>query len=83
MAYHPPGGFVQLLSPQGFSKAKFAETLGAGKEVHPSALTLLKGSPLNIRLGGPGDGGLGKAMLMMLPKPKLKPPSSPFEEAQW
>jgi len=24
-----------------------------------------------------------KTMLNMLPKPKIKPPSSPFEEAQW
>ena len=38
---------------------------------------------LNIRLGGPGDAGMAKAMINMLPKSKVKPPSSPFEEAQW
>ena len=36
---------------------------------------------------GRGGTGLGltlvKAMINLLPKPKVKPPSSPFEEAQW
>ena len=35
------------------------------------------------KAGGPGDSGLAKVMLGMLPKAKIKPPSSPFEEAQW
>jgi len=34
-------------------------------------------------LGGPGDAGIAKAMLAMLPKPKMKAMSNPFEEAQW
>jgi hypothetical protein len=46
-------------------------------------VTLVKGSSLNVRAGGPGEGSLIKTMLNMLPKPKIKPPSSPFEEAQW
>lgn len=83
MAYHLPGAFQQLLMPQSFSRAKFAEMAATGKEVHPSAVTLVKGSPLNIRLGGAGDTAIAKAMLAMLPKPKVKAPSSPFEEAQW
>jgi 2-C-methyl-D-erythritol 4-phosphate cytidylyltransferase len=83
MAYHTPKSFVQILTPWGFSKAKFVEMTASGREIHPSAVTLLKGSPLNIRLGGPGDERLAKAMLGMLPKPKMKPSSGPFEEAQW
>ncbi|MDB5173610.1 MAG: ispD [Phycisphaerales bacterium] len=83
LAYHLPRNFVQLLTPQAFSRAKFLEMAQGGREIHASQVTLLKGSPLNIRLGGPGDAGLAKVMLGMLPKPKMKPPSSPFEEAQW
>ncbi|HSV14089.1 MAG TPA: 2-C-methyl-D-erythritol 4-phosphate cytidylyltransferase [Tepidisphaeraceae bacterium] len=80
---YPPQRYVQLLTPQAFSKAKFAEIAAAKAEVHPSQWKLIKGSPLNIRAGGPGEAGLIKTMINMLPKPKLKAPSSPFEEAQW
>ncbi|MDB5291941.1 MAG: 2-C-methyl-D-erythritol 4-phosphate cytidylyltransferase [Phycisphaerales bacterium] len=83
LAYHAPKTFVQLLTPQGFSRKKFLEMAEGGREIHASQVTLLKGSPLNIRLGGPGDSSLAKVMLGMLPKAKIKPPSSPFEEAQW
>lgn len=75
--------FVQLLTPQAFSKQKFmalAERGDAAAAVHAQ---LLKGSPLNIRIRGVGDASLAKVMLGLLPKPKMKPPSSPFEEAQW
>lgn len=83
LAYHLPNSFVQLLTPQVFSKARFLEMVAAGREIHPSQVRLLKGSPLNIRVGGSGDAALAKVMLHMLPKPKLKAPSGPFEEAQW
>jgi hypothetical protein len=83
LAYHLPQAFVQLLTPWAFSKARFAEMTATGRELHASTLTLIKGSPLNLRLSGPGDERLGKAMLGMLPKPKMKPSSGPFEEAQW
>jgi 2-C-methyl-D-erythritol 4-phosphate cytidylyltransferase len=83
LAYHPPHRFMHLLTPQVFTKEKFVEIAKAKREPHAAELTLLKGSPLNLRVGGAGDAGLVGAMLKMLPKPKLKPPSSPFEEAQW
>jgi len=83
MAYHLASGFMQLQTPQAFKKTKFVEMAGSGREIHPSQVHLIKGSPLNLRIGGPGDGSLAKAMLNMLPKPKIKAPSSPFEEAQW
>ena len=83
MAYATPDRFMLLLTPQVFTRERFLE-MGEGKaEVHASELTLLKGSPLNVRVGGPGDAGFVKTMINMLPKPKIKPPSSPFEEAQW
>ena len=74
---------MQLLTPWAFTKAKFSEMTASGRELHASTLTLVKGSPINIRLGGAGDERLGKAMLGMLPKPKMKASSGPFEEAQW
>ncbi len=83
LAHHAPSRFMNLLTPQVFSKARFLEMASSGKEIHPSQTTLLKGSPLNIRIGGAGDAGLAKALMHMLPKPKVKPASSPFEEAQW
>jgi len=82
MAYRRADEFVELLTPQVYSKAAFAK-LAAGPEVPAAQMKLLKGSPLNLRIRGGGDAGLLKAMLNMLPKPKLRPPSSPFEEAQW
>lgn len=75
--------FVQLLTPQIFSKKKFAELLEHGEASAAVHAKLLKGSPLNIRIRGAGDASLVKTMLGLLPKPKMKPPSSPFEEAQW
>jgi 2-C-methyl-D-erythritol 4-phosphate cytidylyltransferase len=79
---HPPR-FMQILTPQVFSVAKLKELAAAKREPHASEFTIVKGSPLNMRVGGSGDAGLVGAMLKMLPRPKIKPPSSPFEEAQW
>jgi 2-C-methyl-D-erythritol 4-phosphate cytidylyltransferase len=75
--------FVQLLTPQAFSRARFMAMAERGEGAPPVQAKLLKGSPLNIRIRGAGDSGLAKVLLGLLPRPKLKPPSSPFEEAQW
>lgn len=82
-ASHLPSRFVQLLTPQVFRKVAFAEMVKTKKDLHPSRLTLLPGSGLNVRVGTGADAGLAKALLGMLPRPKAKPLSSPFEEAQW
>jgi 2-C-methyl-D-erythritol 4-phosphate cytidylyltransferase len=82
LAFHPATRFMQMLTPQVFAKAKFHEIVASKTEPHASAFTLLKGSPLNIRVSGSGDAGLAKTMINMLPKPKIKA-ASPFEEAQW
>jgi 2-C-methyl-D-erythritol 4-phosphate cytidylyltransferase len=82
VSYHLPTQYVQLLTPQLFTRARFEQMASSGTEVHPSELALLKGSPLNVRLGGPGDATVVKSMINMLPKPKIKA-ASPFEEAQW
>lgn len=83
LAFHLPANYMQLQTPQAYTKGKFQEMVQSKTEVHPSQLTLLKGSPLNIRAGGPGEAGLMKTMIGMMPKPKSKAPFSPFEEAQW
>lgn len=75
--------FVQLLTPQAFSKARFIAMAERGEGLPPVQAKLLKGSPLNLRIRGAGEAGLAKVLLGLLPKPKVKPPSSPFEEAQW
>jgi 2-C-methyl-D-erythritol 4-phosphate cytidylyltransferase len=83
VAYHLSNRFVQLLTPQVFTKDKFAEMARTKQDLHASSLHLEKGSPLNVRVGGSGDAGFVNTMIKMLPKPKIKAPSSPFEEAQW
>ncbi|CAN5515921.1 hypothetical protein BH09PLA1_BH09PLA1_12920 [soil metagenome] len=83
LAYHAPQTFMHLVTPQVFSKEKFHELVKDKKDFHASQFTLIKGSPLNVRCGGGGDVSLVKAMLHMLPKPKIKAPLSPFDEAQW
>jgi 2-C-methyl-D-erythritol 4-phosphate cytidylyltransferase len=83
LAYHLSTRFVQLLSPQVFARAKFMELAKSKAEPHASELHLVKGSPLNVRVAGSGDAGFVKQMIAMLPKPKVKAPTSPFEEAQW
>jgi 2-C-methyl-D-erythritol 4-phosphate cytidylyltransferase len=83
VAFHTPTHYRHLLTPQAFSRAAFLEMANKKTELHSSRISLLTGSPLNIRANGPGDAGLVKAMLGMLPKPKPKAGLSPFDEAQW
>lgn len=83
MAFHPADTYMQVLTPQVYSREKFLEMAKTRQLLHASQVRLLKGSPLNVRVGGSGDATLVKAMLNMLPKAKVRPPSSPFEEAQW
>jgi 2-C-methyl-D-erythritol 4-phosphate cytidylyltransferase len=83
MAFHSPSQFMQLLTPQVYTVAKFKEVVASRQELHASQMTLLKGSPLNIRVTGASDAALAKTMIAMLPKPKAKPLTNPFEEAQW
>jgi 2-C-methyl-D-erythritol 4-phosphate cytidylyltransferase len=83
VAVHSPRHLSHLLTPQVFSKAAFDEMVKTKAELHPSKLTLVRGSGLNIRFAGPADASLAKAMIAMLPKPKMKASINPFDEAQW
>jgi 2-C-methyl-D-erythritol 4-phosphate cytidylyltransferase len=82
VAFHLPTQYMNLLTPQVYSKEKFQQ-YASGKEPHASEAKLVKGSPLNLRVGGSAEERVAKAMLHMLPKPKVKAPDNPFEEAQW
>jgi 2-C-methyl-D-erythritol 4-phosphate cytidylyltransferase len=83
IAYHRSDKYVQLLTPQAFARERFVQMADSRQEPHASEVHLVKGSPLNVRVSGGGDAGLVKQMISMLPRPKVKAPSSPFEEAQW
>lgn len=83
IAFHPATRFAQLVTPQVYMKERFLKMGETETEVHASEISLVRGSPFNLRVSGSSDAGLLKSMLQMLPKPKVKPPSSPFEEAQW
>ena len=48
---HPPR-FMQILMPQVFSVAKLKELAAGKREPHASEFTIVKGSPLNVRVGG-------------------------------
>jgi 2-C-methyl-D-erythritol 4-phosphate cytidylyltransferase len=82
VAYHLPTTYMNVLTPQVYSKEKFMQWAG-GKEPHASEAKLVKGSPLNMRVGGSAEERVAKAMINMLPKPKVRAPDNPFEEAQW
>lgn len=75
--------FVQLLTPQLYSRERFNAMTAGGEHMPLAHARLIKGSPLNVRIRGGGDASLGNLILGLLPKPKVKPPSNPFEEAQW
>jgi 2-C-methyl-D-erythritol 4-phosphate cytidylyltransferase len=80
---HTPTNYRHLLTPMAYNRATFLELANKKTDLHPSRLTLLKGSALNVRVGSAGDATLVKAMINMLPKPKIKAGLSPFDEAQW
>ena len=65
------------------TKARFEQMANAKQEPHASEWTVLRGSGLNVRVNNAGDASLVKAMINLLPKPKVRGPTSPFEEAQW
>jgi hypothetical protein len=71
---------AKLLTPMLFTRAGY--DLVVKDQKLPGTLQLIEGSPLNLRCGT-YDAGVIKAMINLLPKPKMKAPSSPFEEAQW
>jgi 2-C-methyl-D-erythritol 4-phosphate cytidylyltransferase len=83
VAIHSPRHLSHLLTPQVFSKAAYGEIVKSKSELHPSKLTLINGSSLNVRIAAASEASVAKAMIGMLPKPKMKASINPFDEAQW
>lgn len=75
--------FQNLVTPWVFRKDKFMEMVKNRREPSAGEIWLLRSSSLNIRVGGASDAGIAKAMISMLPKPKIRAADNPFEEAQW
>ena len=71
---------AKLLSPMIFTREGF-DALVSSKKL-PDPIHLIEGSGLNVRCGT-ADAVVVKAMIGLLPKPKTKAASSPFEEAEW
>lgn len=82
LAYHLPNQYVQLLTPQGFTRAEFEKVAATKQETHARQIRLVKGSPLNTRSRGPGDERMIQTLLTMLPAP-VKAGDGPFAEARW
>jgi len=83
MALQSPERYSQLLTPIVYSRKAFDEMTTSKTQPHASTLTLLNGLPMNVRVNSPADVPLVSAMIKLLPKPKIKAPNSPFDEAQW
>ncbi len=82
VAIHSPSAYHLMMTPIIYKRAEFAAAVKARQEIHASKLTLVAGSPLNVRVGGVGDEKLIRALLGVLPKPKSKIGGA-FDEAQW
>ncbi|MGC4032642.1 MAG: 2-C-methyl-D-erythritol 4-phosphate cytidylyltransferase [Tepidisphaeraceae bacterium] len=73
-------GVAEVITPRLYDRPAF-KTL-CDTKAEPSPIKLIEGSPLNVRCGD-HSAGVVKAMIGLLPKPKIAAPTNPFEEAQW
>lgn len=78
----PPEAFVQLLTPQVFTRTALEDYLARKAFPSGTSVRLMPSSPLNIRIGSPSDEKRAKAMLGLLPR-AVKKGDGPFAEAQW
>lgn len=72
-----------LVWPQVFSKRVFDEILAKGFDAVMSRIHPVESTPLNQRINAGNEAGMIKSLIAMLPKPKTKASSNPFDEAQW
>jgi 2-C-methyl-D-erythritol 4-phosphate cytidylyltransferase len=75
--------FQQVVTPWVFRKDKFLEMAKNRRDPAAGEMWLLRSSPLNVRLSHAADVSMVKAMISLLPKPRIKASDNPFEEAQW
>lgn len=79
----PSRSWRQLATPQVYARKTFDELVAKGMDAVLSRVTPIESSPLNLRVDTAGDASLAKALIGLLPKPKAKVSSNPFDEAQW
>lgn len=79
----PAKSLRHLVWPRAFSKAIFDELVAKGPDAVLSRIEPLESSPFNLRVNGAHEAALLKAMLGLLPRPKIKASTNPFDEAQW
>ncbi len=72
-----------LVWPQVFSKKIFDEILAKGFDSVMSRITPVDSSALNQRINAGNEAGIIKSAIGLLPKPKTKASTNPFDEAQW
>ena len=82
VGYRNASEFLQELTPQVFSRKRAERCVDEKSLPHASELHVIPGSPLNMRVNSGADAAIAKALINLLPKPKIKA-NSPFEEAQW
>lgn len=73
----------QLLTPWCLKRDVFEQLIKTGPTGVLSRLVPLESSPVNVRVSGGADASIARALLPLVPKPKPKAASNPFEEAQW
>jgi 2-C-methyl-D-erythritol 4-phosphate cytidylyltransferase len=78
-----PKPLRHLVWPQVLQRKLFDEALAKGFEAVLSRLHPMESSPYNVRVNGANEAAYLKAMIALLPKPKTKASSNPFDEAQW
>ena len=79
----PAKSLRHLVWPRAFTRAIFDELVAKGPDAILSRLEPLDSSACNVRVNGAHEAALLKSMLALLPKPKIKASSNPFDEAQW
>ena len=79
----PGKALRQLATPQAFARTTFDEFVAKGIDAVMSRIVPMESSPLNLRVNDARDAGLAKALIALLPKPRARASSNPFEEAQW
>lgn len=72
-----------LVWPQVFSKRTFDEVIAKGFDAVLSRIVPVESSALNVRANAGSDASFIKAAINLLPKPKSKASTNPFDEAQW
>jgi 2-C-methyl-D-erythritol 4-phosphate cytidylyltransferase len=75
--------FQNVVTPWAFRKDRFLEMAKNRREPAAGEWRVLRSSSLNIRVTNATEASLAKSMIGMLPRPKVRGPDNPFEEAQW